>query len=477
MSAYRLLRSNKETGPYSAEELIANGFKPYDLVWVVGKSAGWRYVSELPEFASLAPIIEEQPYDRFYKKSVTPTKSSDSISQKNVSPPPQPAEKTLPNTALVFQLQETAHLVASVETIPVPNPVIPTTKPVLVNSVPEPVTSAEPAILVNKAASPIIGKKVHVVFPEGSRTAKPTMQKEIYEKDVKNQPPSIPSPYTTKVSSEKEKPIAAGDKVIEARFSPISANRAFDGSGKAATSAYQNRASFSWPLVAAALIGIGTLLGLGLLIGLSMARDSNDTTPQSSLTRSSNETKKLTPAPILTPVIEQTADIEPIALNGKNQATVTEQKADTRKALSKNIRPSEMGVEDEKYNVKATTLASPKNEPDETQKSIHPSYNKEAENLIEVTTNTYSVGAFGGISNLQCILVNNSTVSFETIEVSVEYLQANKKVYKRETIYFKDVRAGQQLVINAPKSPRGIKVVSKIVKATSAPSGYTSIKS
>ena len=68
MIKYRLLRDNKESGPYSEEEMIAKGFKPYDLLWAEGKSAGWQYPSEIASFKKYAPIVEEQPYDRFYKK-------------------------------------------------------------------------------------------------------------------------------------------------------------------------------------------------------------------------------------------------------------------------------------------------------------------------------------------------------------------------------------------------------------------------
>ncbi len=68
MKCYRLLRSNKETGPYTSEELIEMGLKPYDLIWVDGKSAAWRYPSEINELKSFAPVVEEQPFDRFYKK-------------------------------------------------------------------------------------------------------------------------------------------------------------------------------------------------------------------------------------------------------------------------------------------------------------------------------------------------------------------------------------------------------------------------
>jgi hypothetical protein len=71
MPGYLLLRSNKESGPYALEQLITMGLKPYDLVWVEGKSAAWRYPGEVEELKPYAPVLEEQPYDRFYKKPVS----------------------------------------------------------------------------------------------------------------------------------------------------------------------------------------------------------------------------------------------------------------------------------------------------------------------------------------------------------------------------------------------------------------------
>lgn len=71
MNRYLLLRDNKQSGPYSAEELIAKGIKAYDLVWIEGKSAAWRYPSELEELKTHAPAVEEQPFDRFYRRSET----------------------------------------------------------------------------------------------------------------------------------------------------------------------------------------------------------------------------------------------------------------------------------------------------------------------------------------------------------------------------------------------------------------------
>src|SRR5580704_3689684 len=66
---YLLLRDNKQSGPYSFDELKTKGLKAYDLVWVEGRSAAWRYPSEIAELKAFAPSVEEQPFDRFYKRT------------------------------------------------------------------------------------------------------------------------------------------------------------------------------------------------------------------------------------------------------------------------------------------------------------------------------------------------------------------------------------------------------------------------
>jgi hypothetical protein len=57
MSTYLLLRNNQESGPFTFEEISQMSLKSYDLLWVVGKSAAWRYPGEITEFKSFAPPI------------------------------------------------------------------------------------------------------------------------------------------------------------------------------------------------------------------------------------------------------------------------------------------------------------------------------------------------------------------------------------------------------------------------------------
>ena len=63
-------------------ELVTLGLKPYDLVWVESRSAAWRYPSEIAELKEYSPIIEEQPYDRFYKK---PSETQAAVKEPTIS--------------------------------------------------------------------------------------------------------------------------------------------------------------------------------------------------------------------------------------------------------------------------------------------------------------------------------------------------------------------------------------------------------
>src|SRR6478672_9079989 len=68
MNKYLLLRDNKQSGPYTVPELLEKGIKAYDMVWLDGKSVAWRYPSEMEELKAYSPVVEEQPFDRFYKR-------------------------------------------------------------------------------------------------------------------------------------------------------------------------------------------------------------------------------------------------------------------------------------------------------------------------------------------------------------------------------------------------------------------------
>ena len=89
MSSYLLLRNNRESGPFTIDEIREMPLKAYDLLWVVGKSAAWRYPGEIPEIKPFAPPIPEQKEDSYRKikseslnaipKETTPQKLTTSL--------------------------------------------------------------------------------------------------------------------------------------------------------------------------------------------------------------------------------------------------------------------------------------------------------------------------------------------------------------------------------------------------------------
>ena len=66
MQHYRLLRNNRESGPYSQQDIIDLGLKAYDLIWVEGKSSSWKYPSEVDTLKSYAPPATEDLYALFH---------------------------------------------------------------------------------------------------------------------------------------------------------------------------------------------------------------------------------------------------------------------------------------------------------------------------------------------------------------------------------------------------------------------------
>jgi hypothetical protein len=84
---YLLLRSNQQTGPHSLEELLQFDLKPFDLIWIEGKSAGWFYPQEIDTL---------QPYLSFYKPPTTEPSANGTVSKTT-----QPGDRTAPKKIYV----------------------------------------------------------------------------------------------------------------------------------------------------------------------------------------------------------------------------------------------------------------------------------------------------------------------------------------------------------------------------------------
>jgi hypothetical protein len=94
-------------------------------------------------------------------------------------------------------------------------------------------------------------------------------------------------------------------------------------------------------------------------------------------------------------------------------------------------------------------------------------------NQVSVGANKYGVGTFGGIHNLQVTVTNRSSYALDLVVVAVSYIQANKKTYKTENLYFRGIAPGSALMLEAPKTSRGISVEYKITSINSKELGLS----
>lgn len=78
--------------------------------------------------------------------------------------------------------------------------------------------------------------------------------------------------------------------------------------------------------------------------------------------------------------------------------------------------------------------------------------------LVQVTTNQYSVEAFGGISNLDIIVTNNTDFIIDEITVAIDYIKKNDGVFKTEYLTFNNIPPKQNKSLSAPDSNRGLSV-------------------
>lgn len=437
MSLYRLLRNNKETGPFSEEEMIAHGFKPYDLIWVEGRSAGWRYPSEIPAFKDYAPAVEEQPYDRFFRKE-----------------PPQQ------HFAFTRERTITQDPVAR----PLPPPVQATASPAVISK-------QTPASLPDVAVQPeaLQGKKIHVTLPSGNTV---NLQQLVDQSAAAAEPPKptarrvapIPAP-----APERVKPEAV---MTAQEPSPLQENKPAYAPERIAS------ASLSWGLMAASFIGIATLVGLGVMIGINVGRDKKD-----------NGIVQTQPAGPRNPAaLGQNA-----AVNGSSTASPVDNMHTSLVAMPdeaalphapaethpvKTIVKTIVAQPDKNATDKSLTKAAENNGADKPKPKEDAVVTREAApkptlNIgkdVFIQTNNFKTGAFGGISSLECTVVNNSRVPLEAVEVEIDYVQANSKVYKTEKLLFRDVPANAQITLPAPSSNRGVKIIGRVVKADAAAS-------
>jgi hypothetical protein len=80
------------------------------------------------------------------------------------------------------------------------------------------------------------------------------------------------------------------------------------------------------------------------------------------------------------------------------------------------------------------------------------------EKYIQAVTNKYSYDPFGGITNLDIIVRNDTDYMLDEVIVNVDYIKDNKGIYKTEAITLYNIPAHQDKSVSAPNSNRGTSI-------------------
>jgi hypothetical protein len=464
MSQYLLLRDNKQSGPYNLDELTAKGLKAYDLIWIEGKSAAWRYPSEIQELKPFAPVVEEQPYDRFYKRQNTTVKKQ----QETVGA--SSASNNIPGTTK-SQVESNAQNQATIN------------------------NTTEPSQPKKSSSTSLPNRRVVVIMP-GGMNKEPQRESVFFHETVENkiaQPEKKPVITETR-SAQPERQITPTNKEQVAAKKAVPALPLYDDElvefrkAPVVNSAQRNHrkaAKSKLPKILASTIIMLTICGIiGWAYNYNFTERQTVTPiaiptetvqlpethtvfnnePSAALENVNTAENQLTAEEML--AAENQAAIDSVSLNAEPPGlTVKKPVAKPKKVINAvNQLPQQTEPVTESVQQTRSEIAAANTDNEEAEKKTA---RRNIAELIRVSKNDFKIGAFGGISNLELKVTNTSPYPVDLVVVEVKYLLANKKEFKTENVYFKNLAPGATATKEAPKSTRGIQVSSKVALITS----------
>jgi hypothetical protein len=421
MEKYLLLRDNKQTGPLSLDEIREMGLKKYDLIWVEGKSAAWRYAGELQEMKSFAPEVEEQPFDRFYRKPVH--EEHYQLKQREETEKEIIPSKKLDESRKTFVDYSSGKQVGKRWE----EKKIPPRKYVSISLPRSPYPNFEPL------------KKS---FPEKTE-----------------QQPEVPQTPASKPKLEPIFPANDVSAVVENKLASISTAQEFPDINEPITG--QNSLSQKVMQYIALTLGVLSFVVIGVLVF--------DTMTTKPVTIPVYKSSVQRPTPKVVPEVQNIQTIPTVNTLTTSEESVSSTSPTTKKTQPE--APAEKIIEtpvNEAPSSSSSSIISPVPEPEKP--AVTP---PSLENQVVASMNDYRVSYFGGIDDLKIKLTNNSTYRLDLVVVELQYVLTNKKIYKTETIRFRDIEPGQNTTLDGPNSPRGMKVNSRVTYITSSQAGIS----
>ncbi len=357
--------------------------KAFDLIWVVGKSAAWRYPGEIPELKSFAPAVPDQATDPVFKKTGMDLSSTTGSGTSKKSEPAGSGVRGNPN---------------------------------------------------KKGTG---SRSVYVNLPAGQK------------------PVAVPP---ARVLNDLDPAFVPGrDPAYD--FSDIYR--------KKSSSAARLSGKVLWVSTIALLFGAGILTGFFISDRrkfFSTRVHDLQTSPAAQPTALSDQ-KEISPAFSTTGRNKNTIESVQIKTDSVKSAGPVPRKLISgagKKPVKKEILPKDTAF---RQNTALSSLMLHDSLKQNTISKTEMLYQKikaHPENYIGLVTGRFSTGMFGGISSFPVTVTNNSPVLMDLVVVNIDYIQNNEKIFKTESISFNDLEAGETVTIKAPKSPRGIKIATRI---------------
>src|SRR5436190_7187991 len=472
MDTYLLLRSNKQSGPYSLQQLVNFGLKPYDLVWVEGRSAAWRYPSEVDVLKAYAPVTEEQPYDRFYKKTEEKTQEKEIARQVQ----PQQEVYIAPKEEIYVAPKQETYVPPKEEVYILPEeskPVLHETERTVATSrkvfvaMPEnhvPKKQPQPAIV---KTAPIIEEKPaekKPVVPEEKKVETHPIQTEHWslpkEPVLPKQEPIIKAyPVTL-----KEEP------TLNEKYS-----ESLDDIKRRYTETYLSRKKKSkWTSTHTSVLQVfGGAIVFCLIVVVIYKNFSGEEKPQAKTTMIQPDKRAIntasTTSTIIPPIVaeKEKPTTKKTRSSVKEEIDIPAESLITNSTQQKNeevIRPNQDVIASDK---KAIMLPKATEEPslNETKPRTKPiNINR----LVNVKANNYKQRAFGGVTNLELTVNNDSKFELDKVIVELQYLKPSEQPIKTETIVFSSVEANGSKTLKIPDYLCGIKVYYRVMEIESS---------
>lgn len=443
MASYLLLRDNKESGPYTTDDLLNFGLKPYDLVWVQGKSAAWRYPSEVEELKPFAPVVEEQPFDRFYKKAAEKKEDSTPALNDDNSYVPAPAPKKeetdeineysryLP-TAKDEELKFTPKKSVFV-TLPAQQQAMVKKNIQPVQDI-QPVSKPSPSISISETP-----EVAEIKYSQPLDEIKERYVKTLLERKDKK------AKKTFIIKFLKKAAVFAGLVILGVLAGFVIKSK----SGKEDTAVQQR-------LQAPPLVTNNAALN-----GSSILPDQEEISTMKPLVEKiQNDNQLQEPLQKIKESVRINEEQEPttVRIRKETMLIVPKEKEETS-GRQFSQQPSEIDPVTGERNRKVRN----NNNSSIEEKAVMKSNKNSLHNQVSVASNDYKIVAFGGIRNLYLTVTNNSKYELDNVIVELQYLKPSEEPLRTENIKFRSIAPNASSTIRVPDTNRGIKVSYKII--------------